>query len=238
MAAAAIVAAAPAAAATFTWNFNNNLTAQTTGVGNYMTFSQTIGGETLNVRASAFSINSAGNTISAATVQRFGEGLGVLSSVDGNGSNSQHTVDNNGAYDFVLFQFSKTVSLGTGVLTPFTVANSYDNDASVFWGSTSTIAWNADITTANLPTFSGSTNINGTASTAAMNLNPTGATGNLWIVAASLNNRDGADGFKLNMLKSTPAVPEPATWAMMIAGFGLVGSAMRRRTTTGARALA
>jgi hypothetical protein len=27
----------------------------------------------------------------------------------------------------------------------------------------------------------------------------------------------------------TPPVPEPATWAMMIAGFGLVGAAMRRR---------
>lgn len=29
----------------------------------------------------------------------------------------------------------------------------------------------------------------------------------------------------------TAAVPEPATWAMMIAGFGLVGGAMRRRST-------
>ena len=28
---------------------------------------------------------------------------------------------------------------------------------------------------------------------------------------------------------STPAVPEPGTWAMMIAGFGIVGGAMRRR---------
>lgn len=27
-----------------------------------------------------------------------------------------------------------------------------------------------------------------------------------------------------------PGVPEPAAWAMMLAGFGLVGSAMRRRT--------
>nr|WP_084192404.1 PEPxxWA-CTERM sorting domain-containing protein [Parasphingorhabdus marina] len=27
----------------------------------------------------------------------------------------------------------------------------------------------------------------------------------------------------------SPAVPEPATWAMMIGGFGLVGGAMRRR---------
>ncbi len=32
-------------------------------------------------------------------------------------------------------------------------------------------------------------------------------------------------------LASTGAVPEPATWAMMIGGFGLVGGAMRRRGT-------
>lgn len=28
---------------------------------------------------------------------------------------------------------------------------------------------------------------------------------------------------------ATPGVPEPATWAMMIGGFGLIGTAMRRR---------
>jgi hypothetical protein len=31
--------------------------------------------------------------------------------------------------------------------------------------------------------------------------------------------------------ESAPAVPEPATWAMMIAGMGLVGASMRRRST-------
>jgi type IV pilus assembly protein PilY1 len=31
---------------------------------------------------------------------------------------------------------------------------------------------------------------------------------------------------------TTGAVPEPASWAMMIAGFGLVGGAMRRRSVT------
>ncbi len=31
---------------------------------------------------------------------------------------------------------------------------------------------------------------------------------------------------------TVPAVPEPATWAMLIAGFGLVGAAMRRRDRT------
>jgi hypothetical protein len=29
-----------------------------------------------------------------------------------------------------------------------------------------------------------------------------------------------------------PGIPEPAAWAMMLAGFGLVGSAMRRRQAT------
>ena len=29
----------------------------------------------------------------------------------------------------------------------------------------------------------------------------------------------------------TGGVPEPASWAMMLGGFGLVGSAMRRRKT-------
>ena len=31
-----------------------------------------------------------------------------------------------------------------------------------------------------------------------------------------------------------PSVPEPATWALMLAGFGLVGSALRRRQGAGA----
>ena len=29
-------------------------------------------------------------------------------------------------------------------------------------------------------------------------------------------------------------VPEPASWAMLIAGFGLTGAALRRRTATAA----
>jgi len=36
---------------------------------------------------------------------------------------------------------------------------------------------------------------------------------------------------KFKLLSPSAAVPEPATWAMMIGGFGLVGAAMRRRST-------
>jgi hypothetical protein len=41
-----------------------------------------------------------------------------------------------------------------------------------------------------------------------------------------------------NIRLSANAVPEPATWAMLILGFGLVGSAMRRRRTGQVRAIA
>jgi len=37
-------------------------------------------------------------------------------------------------------------------------------------------------------------------------------------------------GITLNSDTPGPAVPEPATWAMMIAGMGLVGASMRRRS--------
>lgn len=37
---------------------------------------------------------------------------------------------------------------------------------------------------------------------------------------------------------TTGVIPEPATWAMMIAGFGLTGAAMRRRRSGGRIALA
>jgi hypothetical protein len=37
------------------------------------------------------------------------------------------------------------------------------------------------------------------------------------------------DRVYLSATDSIPAVPEPATWAMMIGGFGLIGLAMRRR---------
>ena len=42
----------------------------------------------------------------------------------------------------------------------------------------------------------------------------------------------------LQVIASTSAVPEPATWAMMIAGFGLVGGMMRRRAPRVAAVLA
>jgi hypothetical protein len=39
----------------------------------------------------------------------------------------------------------------------------------------------------------------------------------------------GVDGISFNIAPPVGGVPEPASWAMMIAGFGLTGAAMRRR---------
>jgi hypothetical protein len=36
-----------------------------------------------------------------------------------------------------------------------------------------------------------------------------------------------------NVFSASAAVPEPATWAIMILGFGLAGAAVRRRRTAG-----
>ena len=44
---------------------------------------------------------------------------------------------------------------------------------------------------------------------------------------------DGVGAYVDNI--SLTSVPEPATWALMIAGFGLVGGAMRRRAAAGVR---
>jgi hypothetical protein len=44
----------------------------------------------------------------------------------------------------------------------------------------------------------------------------------------------GGDGGQAIFAYNSGAVPEPASWAMMIAGFGLVGAAMRRRALAAA----
>lgn len=59
------------------------------------------------------------------------------------------------------------------------------------------------------------------------------------IYGISIDNDDtngiGFDNLKFDVRSVGGAVPEPATWLMMIAGFGLVGAAMRRRQKAAVR---
>jgi hypothetical protein len=52
------------------------------------------------------------------------------------------------------------------------------------------------------------------------------------VLAVQTNNPGVADAFGIDDI-SYNVVPEPATWAMLIAGFGLVGAAARRRRGQG-----
>ncbi len=49
-------------------------------------------------------------------------------------------------------------------------------------------------------------------------------------------NNDTRDGYRINSI--TTAIPEPATWAMMLLGFGLIGSTLRRSRPQGKLATA
>jgi hypothetical protein len=56
------------------------------------------------------------------------------------------------------------------------------------------------------------------------------ANGTETIGISGFANRDGTHGFINSFtVGDTGAVPEPASWAMLIAGFGLTGAVMRRR---------
>ncbi|NJC33353.1 hypothetical protein GGR88_000827 [Sphingomonas jejuensis] len=53
---------------------------------------------------------------------------------------------------------------------------------------------------------------------------------------SSVTFASGQNSFEIDNFRA--AVPEPATWAMMIAGFGMVGAGMRRRRASGQVAFA
>ena len=61
-------------------------------------------------------------------------------------------------------------------------------------------------------------------------INP--ANSGTWSSAGLMNNNDGIqDMSHLVFFGTQGAIPEPATWMMMLFGFGLIGGAMRRRKT-------
>lgn len=163
-------------------------------------------------------------------------GLGVTSGDDNNGANNQHTIDNYTRKDFVILQFDKPVALMTATFNTFQVYNfGKDSDATLKYGTT-TASWNSGLNLNNQNAsvlnalFSGtytslSPDDSGNSNT--RNINPNLHWGNLWLIGADFTNADGRiDGFKITNLA---VIPEPATWAMMIAGFGFAGAVARRR---------
>jgi hypothetical protein len=221
--------ATPAVAADTLW-----LDSDHTSYGGYYSTGQSLlfSSAGVNVRASAWSIDS-GGTINAAQLGIWDQGMGVR---NGTGDNS-HTVDNSGWTDFILLQFDQVVELSYAQFNTGWHGLS-DTDATIGYLANLGIPFGSAPALDGLPEGvlsvmnlyeSGSW---GNSGNSWRDINPGDNTGNLWLIGASFNNPEGSyklDGFKLEKLKfeATPAVPEPATWLMMILGFGLVGGVMR-----------
>lgn len=209
----------------------------------------------LSVMITAWQINQAtsganAGKVTAAKLGAYDKGFGVTGSGDNGGDNNYHQIDNAGGYtDFIMLQFSRDVQLTSATLNVFGIKNPYgsgtstDSDLSflnlgALTGDPS--QWNSSINPASMikdaSLWSAS---NGTGSRTAQ-LSANGFS-QVWLISAAMlptNDRD--DGFKLAsiIVKTTPSVPEPATWAMLIVGFGAIGASLRRRRNADVPALA
>lgn len=241
--AAAVMLSTPAAAQTTTFTFtggNSNLSGP---VGNSRTFWNN--DNTISVIVTAWSLSTPNGTPSKAYLGWYANGLGVTNANEGDGTdNSSHTIDNVGSYDFVTFGFSRPVQLLMGSLVPYDVTAGgpgADNDPSISFSSDPAMSpsWNANAIVTNTALWNDlklhTTERPGNLSAAQnyrVNLNPGMNTGNIWTVGANrlLDLYPGRDdGFKLAGFTVQVPVPEPTTWALMIAGFGVVGGSLRRR---------
>lgn len=242
----AAMAATPAQAVTpigFTFNLNSALPGGGSGLGNVKNYTSTQDGVTLNLQVSAWAINTSTNKIEAATVMPYSGGLGISSKYESTGS-PQHSIDNSGKIEFLLFKFNEPVDLNS-----FYVGwDSGDADATVFYGDVTTNPTLAGMSKTTLynTVMDGSYNsLVGSASAGLGQRNIANTeTANWWIISAldkanaSVGKNDPYDYFKVKSLKVDffpvgPGVPEPSTWAMMIAGIGVAGAALRRRRALG-----
>jgi hypothetical protein len=239
---AACALAAPVQAAT-TFNFGGSNTTFATGAA----YSQTADGITIaatgwsfNATPAAFQTLADGAEadgiiagMTAKKIRREGAGIGVCWS--GEAANQCNQVDSDGTNELLRIQVSKSVSM---ISAKFDRVD--NNDTLKLYGVT------LDGKIEHLGyggIFDGPGTSMGIGGTTGAWL---GGTGDDQVYTVNLNtgnyrefwfgnNNDSADGYRLDSI-TVAGVPEPATWALMIGGFGLAGSAIRRRRTAAATA--
>lgn len=217
------------------------------GYGNSIVYSTVVGGQNVDLTVTAWSITTASTPkLTAAQVVKYSGGLGITNS---NGSTDigspEHAIDNEGWYDFLLFQFSKPVDINS-----FHIGwEQTDTDATVRYGNVvgalpnlvnmTQANFNANVLPNSVPVPGGDS--------IGTRLIPVIGNYNTWSIGASnvldmttcqtryCTPKPTYDYFKIDGIDVTSAVPEPGTWMMMILGIGVVGGAMRRRQKAAVR---
>ena len=202
-----------------------------TNNGNSMTYVIGSGANQLQLRATAWSIDTSKSpdVVTNAILRSYSGGLGVQNQGETNAS-PDHSVDNSdGWIDFVMLQFDKKVDLNSFYVGWY----SGDADATIRWGNTST-AWNVN------PISNGqSISVLDGLMTGQLNSDKTSnftgwrdldipTMSNTYIISSRSPTNANTDYFKVSGVNVQP-VPEPATWMAMLVGFGAIGVAQRRR---------
>jgi hypothetical protein len=168
--------------------FNFSGSSSTSGTaGNIRTFSAS----GVSVKTSAFSRDSSGKW-SSAYLGSYSGGLGVTDGSEGSGANNQHTVNNSGRNNYVLFEFSESIVVDSAFLG-YVVG---DSDVSVWIGST-TDPFNNHLTLSDSVLSNlGFTEVNtGGSSARTADLNAGQFTGNVLVIAAKIGETN--DYFKI-----------------------------------------
>jgi hypothetical protein len=201
VAAAALAMSAPASAATVVFDFGANAGGLDTSV-NPDIYSLTVGGVTVTARAYT-DLSALLNQVSFANqadVTHSSAGLGVR------GNNSDQINDNGflSLGEGILLSFDQEVTLTQALFGNF----GSNDDVGFEWGSPLNPGETLDDFSVVGGAFNGS------------------FTGTDFFFAANSLTRNS---FRLDGVTVNSAVPEPATWLMMILGFGALGATMRRR---------
>lgn len=233
-------------------------------VGNTVAFAGTANGTTINVLASGWTATpdgAGGYSFAQSYLSRGLLGLGVTSADEllTNGMFRFDRLDNLDGVDFVLFQFDRDVTILSAILNDTSLLNGVrDNESTVGVGMSS-LPWDTQLDLADAAVFDAlSIDFHDVArhleSSPAVRpvvpFNLDGLVGNTWMIGANLHNDDTVtigdtvapsyDAFNIQKLTlaTSAAVPEPASWALMIIGFGAVGMGVRRRSAAGRTVIA
>ena len=189
-------------------------------------YAQTLDGLTTTV--TAWSTTGRRGSYQTAELEIYsGYGMGVCSRSEGincSSSGNMHALDNKGADDLILFRFSSAVQLDSLTLHQF----GGDSDLSIWAGSGSL---NLDgvkpATLGSATPFSSTSSINDIK---AVDLSSFTGTYDWLAVSARLAQANDFAKLQTLTVRATSPVPEPRSWAMLLAGLGLIGFAVRRRS--------